>query len=397
MLYQSAKMAWLTLMTIAWITPAASQQAMHFNCSQIQGRQSQEFYETNPSYVDQTDDTAHWVRALPADEHIDETRLKTAAKLLGSNRKFKILSFLVVRNDKLVFEQYFNGSTARSSNNVHSASKSMWGALIGIAIDEKIIPDIDTRLIDVLPPKYKKLMVAHKSMITIRHLLTMSSGLNWEEDKTEYQIERLSDRVAAILSRPLAAEPGTKFNYSTGDAHLLSAALSEALKLKRSPQSVCEYAHSKLFAPIGIVAKHWARDPQGYFSGGYSLYLTARELAKFGILYANSGDWNGTTVVPTAWVERSLSPQIRAKAHDSSVVNNYGFDFWLGSLAGRRLAFAWGHGGQMIYIFDKLRMIVVLTTDTYRSDPDDKLVAKAYESVLTKHIIPAATATQLTK
>lgn len=384
------RVAAIIIMFTAWATSAVGQGTERaFDCSAIQGRLSRDFYEHNRPQVDRFDDTEEWSRAAPADENIDETLLRRAAERLDASREFKPLSLIVVRNNKLVFEQYFNGATPSSSTNAHSASKSMWGALVGIAIHEGIIPGLDTTLLALLPQRYSALLDARKRRITIRHLITMSSGLSWVEDKTEYEVERHRDRVAAILSLQSVAEPGTRFNYSTGDAHLVSAAMTEALKLSGRSGSLCDYAHAKLLAPIGVVAERWLRDPQGYFAGGFGIYMTARELAKFGMLYANGGKWKSKWVVPQQWVEHSLAPQIQARAKDSKVPSAYGYDFWLGKLGERRLAFAWGHGGQMIYIIRELNLVVVMTANTYRTDPDEQEVAKTYEAILRECIIPA--------
>src|SRR5262249_23711576 len=132
---------------------------------------------------------------------------------------------------------------------------------------------------------------------------------DWSEDTTENEIQTTPDWIAAILGLPMADTPGATFNYSTGNAHLNSAVLTAA-----AHTTACEFIHTNLLAPMGIVAEHWGRDPQGYFSGGYNLYLTPRELAKFGLLYLHGGNWHGQQLVPSAWVTASMTAQTDAGA-----------------------------------------------------------------------------------
>jgi CubicO group peptidase (beta-lactamase class C family) len=327
--------------------------AAAFDCSSIQGPLStNQFYEANPTYTDPVDDTATWTMSTPAAEGLDAAMLEEAATTLGDLPN--TWSFLVIRNDKLVFERYFHGSAKNQSNNVHSASKSIWGAAIGIAIHKGLLVSAGTKIDTILPAKYVTIMSSDKLAITVRNLVTMTSGIGWTEDTTETKIQKRRDWIAAILRLPMAGTPGATFNYSTGNAHLNSAVLTTA-----AHTTACEFIHQNLLAPMGVVTEHWGRDPQGLFSGGYNLYLTPRELAKFGLLYLHGGNWHGHQLVPAAWVTASMAPQI-----DAGGPYSYGYDFWLRHLAGHDVAMAWGFGGQMVYIVKDLNMVVVMTTNT---------------------------------
>lgn len=335
-------------------SPSAS-----FDCAALQAPLStNQFYETNPTYTDKIDDTASWTTSTPAAEGLDAAMLEQASTTLG-NAAYT-WSFLVVRNDKLVFERYYHGSTRDRSNNVHSASKSIWGAAIGVAIAKGVIASPDATIASILPSRYVALMSQQKKTITVRNLLTMTSGIDWTEDTTESQIQTKPDWIAAILSLPMADTPGATFNYSTGDAHLVSAVLTTAAQT-----TACEFIHANLLAPIGVVAEHWGRDPQGNFSGGYNLYLTPRELAKFGLLYLHDGNWHGQQLVPSTWVTASMTAQV-----DADTPYSYGYDFWLRRLGGHDVAMAWGFAGQMIYIVKDLNMVVVMTTNTHDFNRD---------------------------
>lgn len=329
---------------------SAPQQFPGFDCDAIQGPVStNRFYEDNPTYTDPVDDGASWTISTPEAQGMASDGLERASTALA-DLPFT-WSFLVIRHDAIVFERYYHGSARNQSNNVHSASKSIWGAAIGIAVDQDSISDIDEPIASVLPPRYD---TVQSRAITVRDLLTMTSGSRWEEDTTETQIQQTPDWVAATLDLPRAAAPGAVFNYSTGDTHVSSAVLTEA-----TGTTACEFIHENLLTPLGITAEHWGRDPQGYFSGGYNFYVTPRELAKFGLLYLHDGRWHGEQLVPASWVRTSMTNQV-----DAGDPYSYGYDFWLRDIAGHHVAMAWGFGGQMIYLVKDLDLVVVMTTNT---------------------------------
>jgi CubicO group peptidase (beta-lactamase class C family) len=346
-----------------------------FDCSAIQGPLStNRFYEDNPTYTDPVDDSASWTLSTPEAQNLDSTQLEQGSTTLA---KLSLSwSLLVVRHDTLVFERYYHGSAKNQSNNVHSASKSIWGAAIGVAISQGLIPGVDTTIASLLPASYVSVMSTQTKAIKLHDLIKMTSGLEWSEDTTETQIQRTPDWITAILKLPNAAMPGSTFNYSTGNAHLNSGVLTSAVH-----GTACEFIHKHLLAPMGVVAEHWGRDPQGFFSGGYNLYLTPRELAKFGLLYLHGGNWHGTQLVPAAWVEASMTDQV-----DAGAPYSYGYDFWLRDIAGHHVAMAWGFGGQMIFIIKDLDMVVVMTTNT--RDPNDDTFDGT--SIIENNVIPAA-------
>ena len=346
-----------------------------FNCSAIQGPLStNRFYESNPMYIDPVDDSASWTLSTPEAQNLDSTQLEQASTTLAG-RPFT-WSLLVIRHDALVFERYYHGSAKNQSNNVHSASKSIWGAAIGIAIDQGLIPGVDATIASLLPASYVSVMSSQTKTVKLHDLIKMTSGIDWSEDTTETQIQQTPDWITAILELPNAATPGSTFNYSTGNAHLSSAVLTSAVH-----STACELIHKRLLAPMGVVAEHWGRDPQGFFSGGYNLYLTPRELAKFGLLYLHGGNWHGTQLVPAAWVEASMTNQV-----DAGAPYSYGYDFWLRDIAGHHVAMAWGFGGQMIFIIKDLDLVVVMTTNTHDFTQD----SFDGTSIIETNVIPAA-------
>lgn len=305
--------------------------------------------------------------STPRAEGMDPALLSAASTELA--RQPALLSFIVVRNNAIVWEDYFNGSSQQDANNIHSASKSIVSSLIGIAIERGDIDGIDQPLSELLPNYFADIDDPQKLSLTVEHLLTMSGGLAWEEDATEYDIDDEPDWVGAILDLPISTPPGEAFNYSTAMTHLASAVLTETTGM-----STCAFAHAHLLGPLGIEVERWGRDPQGYFSGGYNVFMTAREMAAFGMLHSAGGEWNGEQLVPRAWTAAA------AQLH----FPEYGYLWWLLRAGGHDVQTAWGYGGQLIYVIRSLDLVVVMSTNTQGKDPDfDGL------SILDDYVIPA--------
>jgi CubicO group peptidase (beta-lactamase class C family) len=301
------------------------------------------FYASSRAYTDPA--VQDWPVSSPAAQNLDLGVLDRA--VLGANGA----SFLVARSGKLVHEQYFGGATAATALNNHSASKSMLSTLVGIGIDEGLL-SLDTTIGSVLP----QTMTAPHASITVEDLLTMTSGLAWEEDVTEYTLG--PNFVQGILDQPLAATPGTRFNYSTGDAHLLGAVLAEA-----SGESLYDFARTRLFEPLAIDVEAWGRHSDGYFTGGHSFFITPREMAALGQLMLDEGQHDGQQIVSSEWIDRATS------SHRSP--SYFGYQWWLDvHLDGHDGYRAWGFAGQMIYVFPEDELVVVLTHDTSSGGED---------------------------
>ncbi|MEM6989975.1 MAG: serine hydrolase [Myxococcota bacterium] len=336
-----------------------------FDCEAIAGGSTQ-FYEDNvvlPELGPGPDLPA----STPEAEGMDATLLAAAAAELATTPA--LLGFIVLRNHAVVWEAYFHGSGPDDANNIHSASKSMIATLIGIAISRGDIQGVEQPLSELLPIAFADVTDPDKLSMTVGHLLTMSGGLSWTEDETEYTVDDEGDWVQAIVDLPLQAAPGTVFNYSTGLSHLASAVLTEATGM-----STCAFAHEVLMGPLGITVERWGRDPQGYFSGGFNVFMTARELAAFGLFQQQRGAWGGRQLVPSAWIDASVTPHFA----------DYGYLWWLLEADGHALQTAWGYGGQLIYVIDDLDLVVVFTTDTSGEDPDFD-----GRPVLADYVIPA--------
>jgi CubicO group peptidase (beta-lactamase class C family) len=321
----------------------------------LQGNRSVEFYEDNPTYLAPPPGP---ILALPATKSttIDYGILANARSVLG--RVPSSLSMLIVKDGELAFESYFHNSATLHSNNIHSASKGIISALLGIAIARGYIRSVDEPLATYLPMSPGN--AREKEKITLRHLVTMTAGFAWTEDETEYEIQEEPSWTNAILDLPLNAAPGDTFNYSTGQSHLLAAAISRAVEMPLD-----RFAQETLFDPLELAYEHWGRDPEGNRSGGYNLYMTPRALAKVAMMFLNQGKVGGHQIVAPEWVEDSWRP--------SQVVDEkygYGYYWWLTDVGGHPGKVLWGYGGQYAVVVPDLNAVVVITNETSVEFPE---------------------------
>jgi len=291
--------------------------------------------------------TREWQTAAPEEHGIDTNRLTVALARLPRTCP-SVRSLLLVRDGRLVVEHYFKGDSPETAGNVKSVSKSILSALAGIALGQGQIRSLDQPVIDFFPEYRDQLHDPRKKRITIRHLLTMSAGLEFVENgpiSRRWMGSR--DWHGFTLKSKLVAEPGAEFNYSTALTHLLSGVISRA-----TGTNTLAFAKTALLDPIGAPVAQWDKDPQGNYWGGSEVHLTPRAMAKFGYLYLNNGQWDGRQIVPAPWVQAST--QQTNSAH-------YGFLWWLDNFEGRPIYFAQGLGGQYIVVVPDLDVVLVVT------------------------------------
>jgi CubicO group peptidase (beta-lactamase class C family) len=301
--------------------------------------------------------TKGWRISTPNTEGMDEAQLLKAIPYIIQNN-LDIRSLLVVKNGYLVFENYYAQGMPDKYTTVHSVTKSITSALIGIAHHQGILPDLDQGLGELLPRYFKDGVYPQKADITLRHLLTMSSGV--QPVKTKFKNRMMiwynsEDRVKFFRDLPMMHPPGSTFNYCNASSHLLSVILT-----KKSGMSTEEFAQKHLFNPLGIKPFFWPRDNQGYTHGSGGVQLTARQMAKFGFLYLNKGMWDGKQVVPKKWVAESTSGLVQPDRR-----YQYGYLWWVRPAAGHPSFRAWGHGGQFIVVVPDLDLVIVTKSNTY--------------------------------
>lgn len=301
------------------------------------------------------------------------------ARVLAKAREMpRLRSLLISVDGKILEEQYFNGAQAGRAENLKSASKSILSALVGIALDRGYLKSVREGIGNFFP-QYFTGEDAKKKTITIEDLLTMRSGLEGTSNINYGRWVQSSHWVRHVLSRPLVDEPGGRMIYSTGNSHLLSALLTQATRV-----STFEFARRYLADPLGIPLTPWVRDPQGIFLGGNEMHWTPRGMLAFGELYLNRGRAGGRQVVSQEWIQESLKPRTRS----SWSGREYGYGWWIDSLGGHATYYAWGHGGQFIFVVPALKLVVATTSVPMPGDGRREHQHAIYD-LMEREIIPA--------
>ena len=336
---------------------------------------------------------ADWQIAAPALAGVDAAALDELRVAARDGAFQNIHSILIARRGKLVFEEYFNGFDAETLQYTASVSKSVGSILLGIAMDRGLVPGLDDGgldepLADLLPEYASEFeQDLRKKKILFRHALSMSGGLEWDETTYPYSDSRNDwirasqgdDPVGFALSRPVIADAGSAFVY-----HGVYSILPSYLLDRETGVSAENFAAEYLFEPLGIEIWEWESIASGLTDTDGGLHLRPRDLAKLGQLYLDGGEWNGTRVVSEAWVRESTTRQIvNADSPDYCLLWWCG-DFHYGSGSAWTF-FASGHGGQKIFIFPDLDLVVVVTQQVF-DNPYDELNNLA---ILSRYVLPS--------
>ena len=284
----------------------------------------------------------------------------------------RLHSLLVSLGDTVVVERYFRGTRATTPANMKSASKAVISGLVGIAIDRKLIPGVDASIAPYFPDLLGPSADPQKRKITIEDLLTMRAGLESTSMRNYGAWVQSANWVRYVLTRRLTGTPGVDMIYSTGDYHLLSAILT-----KTSGMSTWALARETLARPIGITLAAWPQDPQGIYFGGNEMLMTPRQMVAFGELYLHRGRANGRQIVPAAWVDASFVPRGRSNWSEQL----FGYGWWIRQMAGRQVYYAWGYGGQFIFIVPDLKLVVVTTSVATPGDERHDHLGAIYDLV----------------
>jgi CubicO group peptidase (beta-lactamase class C family) len=334
-----------------------------------------------------------WETASPTSVGLDAAMLERLRADAAAGVFPNLHAILVVRDGRLVMEEYYGGFDSQTLQYTASVSKSVGAMLLGIAIGQGVVPgmtldDLDVPLEEVLPTYSDLLSGPEARRINLRHVLTMSAGLDWDEHSHPYsdprndwvQASRSEDPVAFVLGRPPVADPGTVFNYNGGLSIVLALLVESGSGMRAD-----RFAEEVLFAPLGIEDYRWERLPSGITDTDGGLHLRPRDMAKLGQLYLNGGTWRGSRVVPEAWVRESVREHVVTEGQP-----NYGFQWWCGDFHyADRSAFTFlasGHGGQKIYVFPDLDLVVVLTHEVF----DNPMGELHNGAILGRYLLPAA-------
>ena len=286
------------------------------------------------------------------------------------NGESKVHSVLLVKNDQLIIEEYFNGHSENKPHDLRSTTKSIRAILMGIAIDNGFVKDVEDPISKyIISPVPNKNIDERKKKITIKHLLTMSSGLDcndWDEKSKgqEDKVYKKKDWLQYTLDLSMVNEPGTVSNYCSMGAILTAEIISQA-----SGMTIDKFAEIYLFNPLGITNVNWGHTTdKKVISSGKRLYMTSRDMVKIGQLILNKGKWHKKQIVSEKWVEESTTP----KTTISRI--GYGYFWWNIPFNANEKVFvsktATGNGGQYIMVIPEIDMVAVFTGGAYNSQED---------------------------
>jgi CubicO group peptidase (beta-lactamase class C family) len=302
-----------------------------------------------------------WEVSIPAEQGLDPTFV---AKLYSNATKVETLhALLVVKNGYLIAERYFGEGSIDQETRIQSATKSYTSALVGIALARGYLSSVDQKMIEFFPELAERISDPRKNRITIRHMLQMRAGYPWEESTRElFELLYSGFRPSNLVDVPLVREPGTGFEYSSLTSHLLGIIVARA-----TGTDLKSFAQAHLFGPLGVEPADWIQDWEGYYNGHGDLHLSAREMARFGQLYLDDGEYEGRQLIPAAWVHDSLQTYSE-DAWDYRVGRNvvdmgYGYQWWSVRAGDHHYNLAWGHGGQQIALLNEHNLLVVVKAD----------------------------------
>ncbi|CAH1662924.1 MULTISPECIES: serine hydrolase [unclassified Chelatococcus] len=262
---------------------------------------------------------------------------------------------LVARRGEILAERGYRGHSPTRPTNIKSASKSVMSALVGIAIDRRILEGPDQAIAPLLLRDLPGDPDPRLARVTIGHLLSMQAGLGRTSGPNYGRWVASRNWVRYALEQDFDDEPGGAMLYSTGSTHLLSAILTRV-----TGRSTLALAQEWMKPVEGFAIASWARDPQGIYLGGNQMAMTPRALLAFGELYRNRGrNRAGATVISEGWIDQSWTPRTASRFTGDA----YGYGWFLRRMAGQDVRYAWGYGGQMLYIVPALGLSVVMTSD----------------------------------
>ena len=363
-----------------------------------------------------------WLTASLEDVGMHPEPLTELMKQIHTKAYKNVHGILIVKDSKLVFEEYFEGYTfsytgpwssifkfrgdridfgINTPHNLASVTKSITSALVGIAIDQGYINNVDEQVFSYFPG-YSHLNNKQKDKITLENLLTMTSGLKWNElelwlgdmNHDLIQLFLAPDPIEYILTKPVVAEPGTSWYYNGGGVNLLGEVIRAATGMRMD-----EFAEKHLLAPLGISQYQWDHLKPDVIHASGNMKLRPRDMAKFGFLYLNGGVWDNRQIISHEWVEASTKVSVAIPWESLAPIlgkeytylpethgDRYGYLWWLKTYhtdtktVEAYLASGWG--GQKIVVFPSLDMVVILTGGNYAThEPDLEIIWDSMDSV----------------
>jgi CubicO group peptidase (beta-lactamase class C family) len=299
-----------------------------------------------------------WVTSSPEEQGMDAGKLEAMMAYIDEH-DMAVDSIVVVRDGRIVFEEYGPGYSPEQRHKLYSVTKSVTSMLVGIAIDQGAIEGLDVPVAQLLPDYTTANPDPRREQMTLEHLLAMSDGIDWREHDFPYEDQRntvrqmkaSADAVQFVLDRPMARAPGEAWAYNSGASILLGAILEQA-----TGRDLLLFAREVLFDPIGIGAVYWEQTSGAHYETDGGLHMTPRDMARLGYLMLHNGTWDGEQIVPAGWVARSTTAHYQAYGPIG-----YGYQWWI--LPDEQGYRADGLYQQHIYVLPEADMVVVTTAD----------------------------------
>jgi CubicO group peptidase (beta-lactamase class C family) len=327
-------------------------------------------------------DNYPWQYSTPVAEGLSDSLVN--AGFNAAQTSGYINGIVLIRNGKIAAERYYRNTNTNTVFDIKSSTKSFVSALVGNAIQRNYIT-LDTKLIDALPTYKSYVVDTRVNSITVRHLLTMTSGIKSDDD-LDLANSLNGNWVRLIITRGLDYEPGTRYRYSDAGVHLLSAIVSETSK-----QNSRVFANVTIFNFMNMNLDTWLPDPIGIPFGGASMFMTVKAMATLGVLYMNKGVYNNRPIVPEAWVNASLTDYMGWPNESWGAITKleYGYLWWLGEIAGHKVFATMGYAGQDVICIPDLNMVVATSapSDVYEQQAD--IQAHRITEIIRDYFIPA--------
>lgn len=326
-----------------------------------------------------------------SNDDFDHTKIEALNKKIAQERFEEINGIVVVKEGQLLIEEYFNGEGRDSLHDPRSVGKTIASTMMGIAIEEKYIKSEEVQLKEFYNLKSYKNYSPAKDVVTLKSLLTMSSGFlgddsDFDSPGNEEFMYPTDDWVKFTLDLPIQKDivMGKDYTYFTAGAVLLGDIIHKSV-----PGGLVSYTDKKLFSPLDITNYQWEYTPQDVGNTAGGIRLRAVDFAKYGQLYKNKGKWNGKQILTEEWVEKSLSKQVKQLNGDYGY---YGYLFWnkIYTVNGKdyEVSFCTGNGGNKIFVFKDIPFVVVITSSAYNlpyahSNVDKMMVDYILPAVIT--------------
>lgn len=316
---------------------------------------------------------------------IDSSSISKLMKNIIEQKYGRLKSILIIKDGKLILEEYFYGYNRDDLQQIRSCTKSITSLMFGISLDHHKDIDIEQSVFDFFP-EYNSLKSGGREEIKLKNILTMTAGLEWDDYPAE--MFKTDDCYRYILSKPMVCKPGEKFNYNSGCSVLLGGIINFL-----EAQNTLDFAEEFLFTPLAITNYIWESHNNGILRCGEGLSLRPRDMAKIGLLVLNDGKWQSKQIVPKDWIRESTAPHVQ-----ESLFFDYGYQWWHHSKNNLQwwtepnsaspdepdLITALGYAGQYIMIIRDLNLVIVTTA----SDFGDGAIARSKISMAVKEIIP---------